>query len=140
MDISERAGPGILGKHSARGLALADIDGDGTLEVLINNQGEPPSLLRQTTKPGGHWVTLKLEGVKANRSAIGAKVRLTTGGVVQTAEVRSGGGYLSQSDFRLHFGMGGAVKVDQVEITWPGGAKQVVRNVAADRVVVLREE
>lgn len=140
VDISERAGPGILGKHSARGLALADIDDDGTLEVLINNQGEPPSLLRQTTKPGGHWITLKLEGVKANRSAIGTKVRLTTGPLVQTAEVRSGGGYLSQSDFRLHFGMGGAAKVDEVEITWPGGARQVVRNVAANRVVVLREE
>ncbi len=140
VDISEKAGPGITARHSSRGLAIADIDDDGTEEILVNNQGEPPSLLRQTAKPSGHWITLKLTGVKANRSAIGARVRVTAGTLVQTAEVRSGGGYLSQSDFRLHFGLGSSTRVDRVEITWPGGAKQVVRGLEADRVTPIREQ
>ncbi len=127
VDISESAGPGIMEKHSSRGLAFADYDNDGSVEALVNNQNEPPSLLRLTPKPGpsNHWIELKLEGVKSNRSAIGARVRVTAGGFAQTAEVRSGGSYLSQSDLRLHFGLGGAVKVDTVEIAWPGGRTQI---------------
>ena len=91
-DISESAGPGILEAHSSRGLAFADIDNDGSVEALVNNQNEPPSLLKLIAgRTRNHWIALKLEGVKSNRSAIGARVRITAGGVVQTAEVRSGG-------------------------------------------------
>jgi hypothetical protein len=139
IDISEKAGPGITTPHSSRGLAIADIDDDGVPEVLVNNQNEPPSLLRRTTGAKNHWLLLKLEGVKANRSAIGARVRLTAGGGTQTAEVRSGGSYLSQSDLRLHFGLGAAEKVDRIEITWPGGARQVVENIETDHVTVIRQ-
>jgi enediyne biosynthesis protein E4 len=139
VDISESAGPGILENHSSRGLAFADYDNDGSVEALVNNQNEAPSLLRLAHKSPNHWIELKLEGVKSNRSAIGARVRVTAGGLVQTAEVRSGGSYLSQSDLRLHFGLGGAIKVDKVEIGWPGGARQVESALAADRVVAIRE-
>lgn len=139
-DISETSGPGMAEKHSARGAAFADYDNDGAVEVLVNNQGEAPSLFRQTAKNSNHWITLQLEGVKANRSALGARVRVTAGGVTQSAEVRSGGSYLSQSDLRLHFGLGAAAVADKVEITWPGGARaQVETKVAADRVVKIRE-
>jgi enediyne biosynthesis protein E4 len=138
-DISETSGPGILERHSSRGAAFADYDNDGVVEVLVNNQGEAPSLLRQPMKPANHWVTLRLEGVKSNRSAIGARIRVTAGSLVQTGEVRSGGSYLSQSDLRLHFGLGSAGKVDRVEITWPGGKQQIETTIAADRVVTVRE-
>jgi hypothetical protein len=139
VDISGTAGPGILEPHSARGAAFADYDNDGAVEVLINNQNEAPTLLRQDATPKNHWVTLKLEGVKANRSAIGARVRITADGLVQTGEVRSGGSYLSQSDLRLHFGLGSEQKIDKVEITWPGGKRQVETSIGIDRVVTIPE-
>jgi hypothetical protein len=120
-------------------LAFADYDNDGSVKALVNNQNEAPSLLRIASKPSNHWIEMRLEGVKSNRSAIGARVRVTAGGFVQSAEVRSGGSYLSQSDLRLHFGLGRAVKVDKVEIEWPGGGTQVETGVLGDRVVVIRE-
>ena len=144
VDISESAGPGILEKHSSRGLAFADYENDGSVEALVNNQNEPPSLLRMEPPagnrgPANHWIELKLEGVKANRSAIGARVRVTAGGFVQMAEVRSGGSYLSQSDLRLHFGLGSAARVDKVEISWPGGGRQTETALGSDRMVTIRE-
>jgi hypothetical protein len=139
VDISESAGPAIAEKHCSRGLAFADYDNDGAVEALVNNQNERPSLLHLAGKPSNHWIELKLEGVKSNRSAIGARVRVTAGGFVQTAEVRSGGSYLSQSDLRLHFGLGSAVKVDKIEIVWPGGGTQMENALPADRIIVLRE-
>lgn len=144
-DISEAAGAGILEKHSSRGAAFGDYDNDGSVEVLVNNQNEPPSLLRQTEKSGNHWIAVALEGVKANRSGIGAKVRVTAGGVTQTAEVRSGGSYLSQNDLRLHFGLGSATKVERIEVVWPGGVTQSEEGqseegLGVDRVVKIREK
>ena len=84
-DISEQAGTGILDAHSSRGVAVGDIDNDGVVEVLINNQGERPSLLKQAVRPPGNWVLVQLTGTKSNRSAIGAKVRLTAGGMITEA-------------------------------------------------------
>jgi enediyne biosynthesis protein E4 len=143
VDISDSAGPGIVERHSSRGLAFADYDNDGSVGAVVNNQNEAPSLLRLAKSsdrgPSNHWIELKLEGVKSNRSAIGARVRVTAGGLVQTAEVRSGGSYLSQSDLRLHFGLAGAVKVDKVEITWPGGGKQTETALPVDRIIAIRE-
>jgi enediyne biosynthesis protein E4 len=140
VDISESSGPGILERHSARGAAFGDYDNDGNVEVLVNNQNEPPSLLKQSGKPAGNWVLLKLEGVKSNRSAIGARVRLQAGGLTQTGEVRSGGSYLSQSDLRLHFGLGTARRIDRIEIDWPSGKRQVKTDVAVNCVITSREE
>ncbi len=138
-DISEEAGPGVAERHSSRGVAFGDIDNDGTLEILINNQNSTPSLLKASGKAAGNWVLLKLTGSKSNRSAIGAKVRLTAGGRSQIDEVRSGGSYISQSDFRLHFGLGTAGKVDKVEIDWPSGATQVEEGLPANRIIELKE-
>jgi hypothetical protein len=138
-DISELAGPGILERHAARGAAFGDYDNDGSVEIVINNQNEPPTLLKNAHKPAGHWAILKLEGVKSNRSAIGAQVRVTVEGHTQLEEVRSGGSYLSQNDLRLHFGLGSATKMERVEIRWPSGIRQVERDLDADRVITLRE-
>jgi hypothetical protein len=138
-DVSREAGPALLERHSARGAAFGDIDNDGTLEIAINNQNEAPSLFKQAHKAAGHWLILKLAGSKANRSAIGARVKVMSGGRAQWEEVRSGGSYLSQSDLRLHFGLGAAVTVERIEITWPGGKQQVLKNQAADRVLTIKE-
>jgi len=105
----------------------------------INNQNEPPSLLKSARKPSGNWVILRLEGTISNRSAIGARVLLTAGGHTQMDEVRSGGSYLSQNDLRLHFGLGSAARIDRVAIDWPAGAHQVEEDVGINRIVTIRE-
>jgi hypothetical protein len=139
-DISEHAGAAILERHSSRGAAFGDFDNDGAVEVVINNQNEAPSLLKLTRQPPGNWVILKLEGVRSNRSAIGARVSVTAGGLTQMDEVRSGGSYMSQSDLRLHFGLAQARKIDRVEIEWPSGARQVEENLDVNRVITVREK
>ena len=138
-DISGRAGPGILERHAARGVAFGDYDNDGSVEILVNNQNEMPSLLKCERKPAGNWVILALQGTISNRSAIGARVRLTAGARTQIDEVRSGGSYLSQNDLRLHFGLGTASKIDRVDIDWPGGVHQVERHLEVNRIVTVRE-
>jgi len=122
LDVSESFGPAVLENHSARGLAVGDLDNDGSLEVLINNQNEPPSLWKQTSAGNSNWILLDL-----GSAAMGARVRLTAGGRTQVQEVRSGGSYLSQSDLRLHFGLGNAKVIDRIEIQWPGPAQQPVQ-------------
>ena len=138
-DVSERAGPGLQTLHSARGAAFGDIDNDGNVEVLINNQNERPTLLKQSSPPVNHWITLRLTGSKSNRSAIGARVRVTAANRTQIGEVRSGGSYLSQSDFRLHFGLGAAAEAERIEIAWPSGIRQHLEHVKGDRVVTIEE-
>jgi hypothetical protein len=138
-DISGAAGGGIMEPHSSRGAAFGDIDNDGRIEVLVNNQNEPPSLLKQSRIYDNHWVLLKLVGARSNRSGIGAKVAITSGGVTQVDEVRSGGSYLSQSDFRLHFGLGKAARIERIRIEWPSGVKQELRNIDSDRVLTITE-
>ena len=136
-DISTSAGPGINAKLSSRGVAVADFDNDGTPEILINNMHDPPSLLKNLGDKK-NWLTLKLTGSPSNRDAIGARVVLRSGGRQQVQEVRSGGGYNSQSDFRLYFGLGDATTAD-VEIRWPSGAVEKAERLAANRLHTLRE-
>jgi enediyne biosynthesis protein E4 len=139
-DISSDAGEAITSRHSARGLAVGDIDNDGTLEVLVNNQNEPPSLWKQANPPAGHWLLIQLAGTRSNRSAIGARVAVSAAGRVQVDELRSGGSYVSQSDMRLHFGLGSAARADSITVRWPSGEQTVLRDVGADRVVNIRQE
>lgn len=138
-DISNDAGPGIEEKHSSRGAAFADFDNDGSIEILVNNQNEAPSLLKQSQHPPGHWIQFQLEGTKSNRSAIGARVIVSAGGHTQVDEVRSGGSYLSQNDFRLHFGLGASTEADKVEIVWPSGSRRSLSGLKADRLHKVRE-
>jgi hypothetical protein len=133
LDVSEQAGPAVSEPHSARGLAVGDLDNDGTLEVLINNQNEAPSLWKRPRDAQAHWLMVDL-----GPAAMGAKVRLTAGGRTQTQEVRSGGSYLSQSDLRVHFGLGAATRVESLEIEWLDGSKQLATPDGVDRVVVVR--
>ena len=138
-DVSATSGPALLEVHSSRGAAFGDIDNDGSVEVVVNNQNEPPSLLKQSAGRINHWIVLQLTGTRSNRSAIGARVAVKVAGRTQRDEVRSGGSYLSQNDLRLHFGLGPADEVKQIEILWPSGLRQTMEHVKADRVVLIRE-
>jgi hypothetical protein len=138
-DVSLNSGAGIVEKHSSRGAAFGDIDNDGGVEVLINNQNESPSLLKLSKPAPGHWINLKLIGTRSNRSAIGASVKLTSGRRTQIQEVRSGGSYLSQNDFRLHFGLGGTATVGRIVVNWPSGTVQEVRPSAVDQILTVHE-
>lgn len=137
-ELSGEAGPGVDAAHSSRGCAFGDFDNDGDMDVLIVNQNEPPSLLRNDVTGDGHWIKLKLTGVQSNRSAIGARVKVQYGGKVQVQEVLSQSSYLSVNDTRLHFGLGSAAVVD-VEIRWPLGLVEKLTQVPADRLLFLTE-
>jgi hypothetical protein len=137
-DLSEQAGPALLERHASRGAAFGDVDNDGTIEILVNHQNEPPSLLKLRRPAAQGWMTLKLFGKGSNSTAVGAKVKLTADGRRSWEEVRSGGSYLSQNDMRLHFGLGKAKKVE-VEIKWPSGCQQTLHNLSLNRVLSIRE-
>jgi hypothetical protein len=138
-DVSREAGNVILLPQASRGAAFGDFDNDGKVDAVIENIDGPPLILRNTTMNANHWVSFQLFGKKGNRLAIGAKVKIFAGQQIQTAEVRSGGSYLSQNDLRVHFGLAGAKTVDRVEIRWPGGASETLHNEIADRTYCIRE-
>lgn len=137
-DISLDAVAGRTTPFNSHGVAGADLDNDGAVEILVNISHDRPSLL-ENLGDHGNWILLNLEGTKSNRDAIGAKVTVRVGDHQQTQEVRSGGGYISQSDFRLHFGLGKATKADAVEIRWPSGLVQRLENVTGNQAVIIRE-
>jgi hypothetical protein len=137
-ELIEEAGPGVAAPHSSRGLAFGDFDNDGDIDILIMNQNEPPSLLRNDVSGDSHWLKVRLIGVKSNRSAIGSLVTARYGGHAQAQEVLAQAHYLSVSDRRLHFGLGKAIQAD-LEIRWPNGGIETVAKVAADRLVTIKE-
>ena len=120
-DISKEVGPAIQVPRVSRGLAIGDLFNDGKLEAVVENLVGQPEILRPSGGPPNHWISFQLEGVQCNRLALNARVRATAGDLVQIDEVLSGGSYLSQSDFRLHFGLGSHESVDKVEVLWPDG-------------------
>jgi hypothetical protein len=123
-DVSERVGAALGEKKSSRGAAFADFDNDGDIDVAVMNLGEAPSLYRNDLDSGHHWIQLLLEGTKSNRSAIGATVTIHTAGAVQTKPVVSQSSYISQSDLRLHFGLGSEEKVEKITVRWPSGSDE----------------
>ena len=126
-------------RQVSRGAAFGDYDDDGDIDILVANVSERPQLLRNDTVGAGHWLRLRLEGTRSNHSAIGARVTLKAGSQQASAEVATGGSYLSQSDLRLHFGFGSATVVDSVSVSWPSGVVQVLTHVAVDQQHVIRE-
>ena len=137
-DISAQCGPAITELRPARGMAVADLDNDGRLEVVVSNMNDPPSLLKNFGETQNS-ILIELVGTQSNRSAIGAKVTLRSGRLSQTDEVRSGGSYISQNDLRLHFGLGRAGSVDQIEIRWPAGETEKVFGVKANQWITVKE-
>jgi hypothetical protein len=138
QDVSSSAGSGLTKLFNSHGVAAADFDNDGAVELLVNNSHDPPSLLKNNGDRG-NWVVIKLKGTKSNRDAIGARVVVRTSGHQQLQEVRSGGGYDSQSEFRLHFGLGQATLAETIEIAWPSGLRQVFHDVSANKFYLIEE-
>ncbi len=138
-DVSVKAGPALREENLGRGCAFGDFDNDGDVDVVVNNLGGLPTLLRNDGGNKNNWIMIKCVGTKSNRSAIGTRVRVTTAAHNQIDEVMSGSSYYSQNDLRLHFGLGKAAKVDNIEIAWPSGLKESFKNVPANQMLVVQE-
>ncbi|MEP7074197.1 MAG: CRTAC1 family protein [Acidobacteriota bacterium] len=138
-DASKLAGPALIEPRAGRGAAFGDLDNDGNIDVVVGDLDGPPMILKNPGIPGNHWITLELGAIKGNPLAIGARVKLTAGGVTQTEEVRSGGSYLSQNDLRIHFGLGKASKADSIEIRWNSGKVETIKDVPADKIYSILE-
>ncbi len=141
-DVSDAAGPGLALVQVSRGAVAGDYDNDGDLDLAVLNSNQPAALLRNEGNDENHWLSLQLVGAGApcsNRAGIGARVEVTAGEVVQVGEVRSGDSYLSQSDLRLFFGLGGRERVERVVIRWPGGTVQELSSVAVDQILTVQE-
>jgi len=144
-DISMQVGPGISEPSTSRGAAFGDFDNDGDVDIVVNTVNDFPQLLRCDSKLGNNWIKVRTIGTKSNRSGIGA--RLTCVSKIpgeskphqQIDEVRSGGGYFSQNDLRVHFGLGKAEKVDSLEIRWPSGQVDTLKDIKANQVIYVKE-
>ena len=137
-ELIEEAGPGVAAAHASRGCAFGDFDNDGDVDVVVINLNEPPSLLRNDVSGTGHWLKVLLEGVKSNRSAIGARVTAQYAGRSQAQEVTAQSSFYSANDRRLHFGLGAATTAE-VTVRWPGGAIEKIGTVPAGHLIVIRE-
>jgi hypothetical protein len=139
VETTKVAGPGFQTPYVGRGVAFADFDNDGAIDLVVGNNGDPPLLLRNMGGSGNHFVNFRLVGNPSNRDAMGARVRVVAGSVSQIREIAGGGSYLSQSDLRANFGLGAASRVDLVEVSWPSGKKQSFRDVEADKFYRIDE-
>jgi enediyne biosynthesis protein E4 len=139
-DVSRTMGPGITEQFSSRGAAFGDYDNDGDIDALVLNMSDLPSLLRNDGGNQQNWIKLKLMGTKCNRTGIGARVRAVVGNHSQLDEVRSGSSVMSQSDLRIHFGVGKASVVDLVEVRWPTTQKlERFEKVKVNQILTIRE-
>ena len=139
IDVSATAGPAFSVVSSARGLAVGDFWNDGRMSVLINNIYAKPSLLVNDQHYGNHWVAFKTVGTRSNRDGIGAKITVKAGKLLLVNEVRSGSSYISQSDLRVHFGLGAATTMEAVEVRWPSGLVEQFDKLPVDAIHTLKE-
>ena len=138
-EVSVTAGLGGLPLQSRRGAAFGDIFNNGNIDILIANMDAPPTLLVNHNHSGGHWASFHLVGTKSNRAAIGTRITVRAGKLVQMDEVRGGSSYLSQSDLRLHFGLADENKIDSVQVNWPSGKVEILQNLPSDRIFTIVE-
>jgi hypothetical protein len=134
MDVARPTGSDSI--KDGRGVAVADFDGDGRLDLVMNNNNETPVLYMNNLKKSGNALELKLVGTVSNRDAIGASVRLTAAGKTMTRQVEAGSGYASQMMLPVHFGLGDAKHIDIIEIRWPSG---LVQRIEGERLTTLME-
>ncbi|MEN3339086.1 MAG: enediyne biosynthesis protein [Acidobacteriota bacterium] len=138
-DVTDAAGAAFQSARVGRGLAVADFDNDGDLDVVISSLGQRPVLLRNDTPHKGNWLLIRARSRSRNTYGLGATVRVETPGGVQVREINNVASYLSSSDVRLHVGLGAAASARRIEILWPRGGRQVLTDVAANQVLVVDE-
>jgi hypothetical protein len=137
--VSDSLGPDFIRPIVGRGLAIADYDNDGDIDIVTNNRGDFPSLLRNDGANANHWLTVQLIGTKSNRDGIGASLKVGSAGFVQVEQAKGGMSYLSASDPRIHFGLGKRHKIESLEITWPSGQVDRLTNVPIDQIIAIKE-
>jgi len=139
IDVSDKSGNGMNVKLSSRGAGFDDLDNDGDVDVVILNSRREPTILRNDSPSKGHWLQIRLRGVKTNRDGIGAHVKVAAGDLTLIDEVHSGRGYQSHYGMRLHFGLGSRERIDRIEVRWIGGGVDVFEDIAADQLLLLTE-
>jgi hypothetical protein len=139
VETTKLAGNGFQTPYVGRGVAFADFDNDGFMDLVVGNNGDPPLLLHNSGGNGNHFLNFKLVGTKSNRDAMGARIRVQAGGISQIREIAGGGSYLSQSDLRAHLGLGKATRAETVEVKWPSGQRQVFHDVDSDKFYLIEE-
>src|SRR6185503_14428911 len=138
-DVGASGGPGFALKKASRSLSAADIDNDGDLDLLVGNVGQTADLLRNDGGNNRHSLLVRTVGSKSNRDGIGAVLKLTVGGKVLVRDVKAGSSYLSQSDMRVHFGMGNTARAERLEVHWPSGTVDNVENIEANQILTITE-
>ena len=139
VDISEQAGTGITTPRSSRGVAVGDLWNDGRISAVVSNMNAAPSLLVNQVRYKNHWIAFHTVGTKSNREGIGSRITVKAGNRILVDEVRSGASYASNNDMRVHFGLGSAAKVDEVQIRWPSGLVERYNNLNVDKINTLKE-
>ena len=138
-DVSLQSGPALQRERIGRGLAVADFDNDGHLDVAITSVGQRPTLLRNQGVQGGNWIMIRARGRKSNAFGLGATVKVETSEGRQVQEVNNVASYLSSNDIRLHFGLGKAKIIGRIDVLWPSGVRQVLNGVAVNQILLIEE-
>ena len=138
-EVGKIAGNGFATPYVGRGVAFADFDNDGFVDVVVANNGDSPLLLYNSGGNANHFLNFSLIGTKSNHDAMGARVRVVAGPTTQIREIAGGGSYLSQSDLRANFGLGKMKSAGTVEIIWPSGQRQLFRDVEAGKFYLIEE-
>jgi hypothetical protein len=139
VEMAANCGDSLMNRRVSRGAAFGDIDNDGDIDVVINNLDGAAVVLRNDGGNKNNWINIKTVGSKKNRDALGARVKVTAGNLVQVKEVYSGGSYISQNDTRLHFGLEKKTRVDSIEVRWPAGKVEVIRDLPVNAFLVIEE-
>jgi hypothetical protein len=138
-NASTQAGTALTELRVSRGTAFGDLDNDGNIDIVIEDLDSVPMILKNEGDKSNHWITLELGAKQGNPLAIGARIKITTGKIIQTEEIRSGGSYLSQNDLRVHFGLGAATKIDSIEVRWNSGKIETIKDVEVDKFLAILE-
>ena len=139
VDVSGQSGDGMQVELCSRGAGFDDLDNDGDVDVVVLNSRREPTILRNDSPRGNHWIQVRLRGTKTNRDGVGARVKVVAGDLTAVAEVHSGRSYQSHFGTRLHFGLGKADRIDRIEVRWIGGGVDVFKSVPVDQLLTLVE-